>query len=143
MFFLFLDPDEIPTFGPGLDTLAKAMDMLRAVDPGMPVGTASCLLHLGLELRSLAQGTITLRDVARDMDVPYSTFLRSTDKLAEGGSGVRGLNLLEKGISTSDKRARQLRLTLKGHALLGELDALMDPKKTRMSEGNDSLAIDG
>lgn len=127
MFFLFMNPDEVPTFGPGLKRLTEAMDTLRAVDPGMPVSTASCLLHLGLELQSLAQGETTLRDVANATGMPYSTFLRSTDRLAEGASGVRGLGLIEKGISRSDRRARQLRLTVEGQALLDRLEAILRP----------------
>jgi DNA-binding MarR family transcriptional regulator len=124
MFFFFIDPDEVPIFGPELARLEAALDQLRAVDPGMSIGTATALIKIGRRLPALALGSETLKGIGMEMGIPYSSFLRHTDLLAEGAEGTKSLGLIEKGVHPQDRRARQVRLTADGEALLRRLDAL-------------------
>ena len=124
MFFFWLDPNEVPTFGTGLDKLEQALDMLREVDPGISIGTAAALIKIGRRLPSLALGSETLKGIGAEMGIPYSSFLRHTDLLAEGAEGTKSLGLIEKGVHPEDRRARQVRLTAEGEALLRKLDDL-------------------
>lgn len=124
MFFFWLNPDEVPEFGDGLGKLEEALDLLRGIDPGMSIGTAAALIKIARGLRELAEGQQTLKGISTEMQIAYSSFLRHTDLLAEGAPGTKSLGLLEKGIRPEDRRARQVQLTLKGVALLRQLDAL-------------------
>lgn len=125
MFFLNLRPDEAPTFGPGLARFEVAIDLIRAIDPIMPIGAAASLVHVARRLPALYGGDLSLGDVAREMDLNYATFMRNADLLADGGTSVRRLNLFEKGISPSDRRARHFRPTEKGLALLHEIERVI------------------
>lgn len=125
MFFFWMDPAEMPVFGPGLGKLEASFDLLRAVDPGMPIGAAAALVRIGRRMPALAVGQQTLKSIGMEMQVPYSSFLRHTDLLAEGAPGTKSLGLIEKGIHPEDRRARQVRLTPQGLVLLTKLDELL------------------
>jgi DNA-binding MarR family transcriptional regulator len=122
MFFFFLDPAEFPVFGNGVAKFETGLQLLRNVDPNMPIGVATTLVRLGREMPALAMGQKTLKGVASDLSIPYSTLLRHTDALAEGSKGVRALGLIEKGVHPEDRRARQVRLTAAGTGLLLDID---------------------
>lgn len=122
MFFLFLDPKDAPPFGKGLERFETALDLLREVDPIMPIGAAASLVHIARRLPQIYGGEVGLGDVARDMGLNYATFMRNADLLAEGGANTRQLNLLEKGLNPKNKRGRQFRLTEKGLTLLRNID---------------------
>lgn len=68
--------------------------------------------------------TLTLREIAAEMNVGYSSLLRQTDVLGEGAPSVRSLNLFEKGIRPDDRRSRQVRLTPVGEQLLRGISVL-------------------
>lgn len=123
MFFLFLDPKDAPPFGKGLERFEIALDLVRQVDPIMPIGAAASLVHIARRLPAIYGGEVGLGDVARGMGLNYATFMRNADLLSEGGANVRQLNLLEKGLNPKNKKGRQFRLTEKGLALLSEIDA--------------------
>lgn len=125
MFFLFLDPQDAPAFGKGLARLEKAVDLLREVDPIMPIGAAAALVHIARRLPELYGGHSSLGDIAKGMGMNYATFMRNADLLSEGGANVRQLNLLEKGLIPHNKKARQFRLTEKGLTLLEQLDHVL------------------
>jgi Transcriptional regulators len=112
----------MPSFGEEMRSFEAALDVMFRECPGMTLGAALALVKLVRFLPDLAQGTTNLRDVAQEMDIPYSTLLRYTDHLSEGAKATAPLYLLEKGMHPSDKRARQLRLTDKGEALLREVE---------------------
>jgi len=124
MFFFWLDPDEMPIFGPGLGKFEDALDLLRQVDPGMSIGAAAALVKIGRRMPALAFGQETFKGIGMQMQIPYSSFLRHTDLLAEGAPGTKSLGLIEKGVHPEDRRARQVRLTPDGEALLRKLDDL-------------------
>lgn len=124
MFFFWLDPDEVPIFGEGLGKLEEALDMLREIDPGMSIGAAAALIKIGRRMPALALGQETFKGIGVQMQIPYSSFLRHTDLLAEGAPGTKSLGLIEKGVHPEDRRARQVRLTADGEALLRKLDDL-------------------
>jgi DNA-binding MarR family transcriptional regulator len=124
MFFFFIDPADIPVFTPGLGTLESSLDLLMAIDPGMPIGAAAALIRMGRRMPALATGQETLKSISSQMEVPYATFLRHTDLLSDGAKGTKALRLIEKGIHPDDRRARQIRLTPEGLSLLQQLDDL-------------------
>lgn len=125
MFFLFVDANDAPVFGPGLERFEIALDLLRKVDPIMPIGAASTLVHIARRLPRLHGGSVSLSDIAREMGLGYTTFMRHADLVAEGGANIRRLDLLEKGIMQQDKRARTFRATEKGLALLRQIDSTL------------------
>lgn len=122
MFFLIMDPKDAPGFGQGLARFEQGLDLLRQVDPIMPIGAAASFVHIARRLPALYGGSINLRGVADEMALNYTTFMRNADLLSEGGANVRQLNLLEKGISPHNKKARQFRLTDKGLDVLEKID---------------------
>lgn len=124
MFFFWMDPSEIPTFGQGLSKVDASLELLRAVNPGMPIGAVAAFVRIGRSMPMLASGQDTLKSISAQMQVPYATFLRHTDLLAEGAPGTKALRLIEKGVHPEDRRARQVRLTSDGLALLQQLDDL-------------------
>lgn len=125
MFFLFMDPDALPVFSPELQKVEMLLDRLREVEPGMPISEAATLVYLARRLRDLSLGEIKLKDVADEMGMPYSTLLRYTDGLSDGGKSTHKLELLEKGLHPTDRRARQIRLTPKGMELVSALEAII------------------
>ena len=129
MFFLFLDPNDAPAFSDGLERFESALDLIRQVDPIMPIGAAAALVHIARRLPGLYGGAISLGDVAREMDLNYATFMRNADLLSEGGANVRQLNLLEKGMNPNNKRARQFRLSDKGLGLLQQIDEVISGRE--------------
>ncbi|WP_193337161.1 hypothetical protein [Devosia beringensis] len=124
MFFFFMNPAEMPVFSAGLRKLERSLDLLRSVDPGMPIGAAAALIRIGRQMPQLATGQETLKSIGAQMEVPYSSFLRHTDLLSEGAPGTKALRLIEKGIHPEDRRARQVRLTPDGLNLLLNLDSI-------------------
>lgn len=131
MFFFFINPDEVPIFEEGLGKVEEALDLLREIDPGMSIGTAAALIKIGRRLPALAMGQETLKGIGAEMGIPYSSFLRHTDLLAEGAEGTKSLGLIEKGVHPQDRRARQVQLTAEGEALLRKLDALYSKDRRR------------
>ena len=129
VFFLFLDPNDAPAFSDGLARFESALDLIRQVDPIMPIGAAASLVHIARRLPGLYGGSISLGDVAREMELNYATFMRNADLLSEGGANVRQLNLLEKGMSPNNKRARQFKLSDKGLGLLQQIDEVISGRE--------------
>jgi len=129
MFFFFMDPKDAPVFGHGLGRFEQGLDLLRQIDPIMPIGAASSFVHIARRLPALYGGSMNLRGVADEMGLNYTTFMRNADLLSEGGANVRQLNLLEKGISPNNKKARQFRLTDKGLDLLEKIDKVLSSQQ--------------
>jgi DNA-binding MarR family transcriptional regulator len=126
LFFFFLDPIDMPIFSREFANFEKGLDLLRRADPTMTVNTASTLIHIARALPMLAAGQITLREIAREMNIPYSSVIRAVEVLTDGGTTrQKALGLLEKGVHPKDRRARQFRLSEKGARLLGELDGVL------------------
>ncbi|MDA9452324.1 hypothetical protein [Bradyrhizobium sp. CCBAU 21360] len=109
MYIFFVDPT-----GP----FEKALDAVCAVDREMSVQTLLTFVRISRRLSALNSGAVSLAQVAEEMDVGYSSLLRQTDCLAAGGPSVRALNLLEKVVSSQDRRSRNFRLTDRGEALM-------------------------
>jgi len=134
MFFLLLDADQIAEAQarqfPFLDDLVRLVDVARAVDPAMSVGTLASFLHVVKQSPALARGDFTLKTIASEMGVAPSSLGRQVDLLCSGAqSTIRGLNLLEKGVLPGDRRQRQVRLTERGIHLLTEMSKVLDAVK--------------
>lgn len=120
MFFLFMKPDEVRSHF-ALKRLEQALDSFCDIDASMSVAMAATLLRVASSSDELASGETNLRAMAAAAALPYSTFLRQIDCLGDGAPRVKGLGLLEKGFNTADRRARAVRLTPAGVALLDQL----------------------
>lgn len=143
MFFLFLDPEDAPVFGQGLERLEAALDVLREIDPKMTVTGAATLIHVARRLPAIYGSSITLGDVAKEMKLNYSTFMRTADVLSEGSPNTRALGLLENGISPDNKNARKLRLTDDGLALLRRLDSVvLDGRDPAQGDATKSKSVE-
>lgn len=125
MFFFFLDPKTMPVFGPEMEKFERVLDVAREVDPRMAVGTLAAFVYIARRLAPMAEGSENLRKIAKEMDIPYPSFLRHTDVLAEGISKMEGLGMLEKGPHPDDRRARQVRLTEKGLETLRKIECIL------------------
>jgi DNA-binding MarR family transcriptional regulator len=134
MFFFFLDADQLAEMQarqfPFLDDLVRLVDVARAVDPAMSIGTLASFLHVVKQSPALARGDFTLKTIASAMGVAPSSLGRQVDLLCSGTqSTIRGLNLLEKGMWPGDRRQRQVRLTERGIHLLAELSKVLEAAK--------------
>jgi DNA-binding MarR family transcriptional regulator len=129
MFFLFLNPAEITRHllkqFPYRQRVEEFIDIAREVDSTISVGALATFVHVANRMPELAAGDLSLRDIADDMRVPYTSFARQLDVLAEGAPPpVRGLNLIEKGVHPDNRRQRQVMLTNDGARLLSQLSAV-------------------
>lgn len=138
MFFLFLDPKEISDRlliqAPYRQRVEEFVDIAREVDPTMSVGALAAFVHVANRMPRLAAGELSLSDIAGEMRVPYSSFARQLDVLADGAPPtVRGLKLLEKHVHPTKRRQRQVVLSHEGARLLNDLSAVFatDGKEQR------------
>lgn len=123
MFFFLQDLDTLPMFGPELKKFERALEVLRKLDPRMTVGALAAFVFIARRLAPLASGSENLRDIAKEMKIPYPTLLRHTDLLAEGiQEKIKGMGLLEKGPHPHDKRTRQVRITKQGLETLRKIE---------------------
>jgi DNA-binding MarR family transcriptional regulator len=95
------------------------------VDKEMSVGTLAAFIRVARRIPALAAGALSLRAVAEEMGVGYSSLLRQTDVLAAGAPSVRSLDLLEKVIRPDDRRSRDVVLTERGEALMKAISSCM------------------
>ena len=135
MFFFFMDPQDAPVFGHGLKAFEHGLDLLREVDSKMTVSAAASFVHIARRMPAMYGGSVTMADIAKDMNMNYASFMRSADVMAEGGANTRGLNLLEPGLFPDNKRAKQFRLTESGLQLLQKIDLVVstEAKKSHLN----------
>ena len=129
MFFFFLGPDEIRRHMieqfPYRQKVEEFVEVARMVDSTMSVGALATFVHIANRMPQMASGERSLRDIAAEMAVPYTSFTRQVDLLAAGSPpSVRGLGLLEKRVHPTQRRQRQVLVTDKGTLLLGKLSAV-------------------
>jgi DNA-binding MarR family transcriptional regulator len=125
MHIFFMDPKDWRTY-PNAQRFEAGLDAVCAVDREMTVGTLSTFVRVARRIPALTVGALSLRSIAEEMNLGYSSFLRQTDCLAAGGPSVRSLDLLEKVIRPDDRRARDVLLTERGKALMESITACME-----------------
>jgi len=132
MFFFFLNAGEVTSHlrkqFPHRHQVEEFIDIAREVDSAMSIGALAAFVHVTNRMPELILGDMSLRDIADEMQVPYTTFSRQLDVLADGAPSVRGLRLLEKGVIPDNRRQRQVRLTVDGERLLSRLSAVVRPR---------------
>jgi DNA-binding MarR family transcriptional regulator len=140
MFFFFFTPDQIrhemiKQF-PHRKKVEEFVEVARRVDSTMSVSALASFVHIANRMPELTSGEVSLRDIADEMHVPYTTFISQVDYLATASppSG-RGLNLLDKRLHPTNKRQRQVMVTDHGTQLMGKLSAVFaadrnEPHKT-------------
>jgi hypothetical protein len=68
---------------------------------------------------------LSLADVAAD--VPYNSFVRTTELLGDGGKTIKGLGLIEKGMDPKDRKTRRVIITQAGKELLEHIVEALTP----------------
>lgn len=146
MFFFFLSPDEIARHMgnqfPHREKVEEFVEVAREVDSTMSVGALATFVHIANRMPQLTTGELSLRDIATEMDVPYTSFTRQVDLLSAGAApAVRGLGLLEKRPHPTKRRQRQVLVTDQGVALLKNLCRVFSDEKGPQLESSSTKTI--
>jgi len=108
----------------------------------MSIGALAAFVHVANRMPELAAGDLSLSDIAEEMQVPYTSFARQLDVLAEGAPpSVRGLNLIEKGVHPDNRRQRQVKLTNEGTKLLSKLSAVFGSDLSRQHKAGSGVGL--
>lgn len=101
-------PDEIEHF-------AHLLRVLQKIDNEFPLQYAICLCEV-----SMNEG-ISLTQLAEKTGMPLSTVSRIIGALSKYRQNGQAFNLIEVTISPSERRKKQLRLTVKGRGVINEI----------------------
>lgn len=127
MFFFFFYPSTVAQ-KPEWGRFADALHHVRTQHPTMTIGTLSTMIEIARH-HPVDGPPPKLSELSSQLKVPYPTLMRQTDLLSNGVGNTKGLGLIEKQISSENRRERSVNFTLAGQAFLTELDALLTPPK--------------
>ena len=134
MFFFFFTPDQIrhemiKQF-PHRQKVEEFVEVARSVDSTMSVSALASFVHIANRMPELTSGEVSLRDIADEMNVPYTTFISQVDYLTTASPAKgRGQNLLDKRLHPTNRRQRQVLVTDHGTELLGKLSAVFSTNR--------------
>lgn len=104
---------------PGKVARATALDfieLLRALDPEMPLGAARCLILIA------SQQGLAVMDLEDDVGIGTSSASRYHHYLGKANRHSRdGLGLVSASVNTENRRKKFLKLTPKGRRVVGQL----------------------
>lgn len=126
MFFLFIDPKTMPIFSPELVRLEAILDRVRNTHPQMTVTCLFNFMYIARRIPKFWLNDKSLKEIAKEMNTPYTTATRNIDLLGEGSGQVGvGLKLIEKGYNPKNKKALKIRMLPKGRKLVRDIEKIL------------------
>lgn len=107
-FFYFLDEG---------GKLPRALKQVRDNYPNMTVGMLETFIRIASPTKRLSTQTMSMRELADEMEMPYPTLAAHIAKLGEGTSRSPGLKLLERHSVDGVRRPQVMGTSKEGSAL--------------------------
>ena len=132
MFFLTIDPKNLPIFSPELAKLEAILDRARNAHPQMSITSFYNFVYIARRMPEFWLKDKSLKEIAKEMNIPYTTATRNIDVLGEGaGADGEGLKLIEKGYDPKNKKAMKFRMLPKGVKLLRDIERIIEGPSPR------------
>lgn len=92
---------------------------LQKIDPEFPLQYAICLAEI-----AIAEG-LSLTDLAERTGMPLSTVSRIVGALSKHRQKGAAYDLVTVGISSTERRRKELFLSVRGRSVIGEIEGIM------------------